>query len=82
VTTAADAVTVEVLALITGTSREACARRETLLEQDLGLDSLALLEVVETLQNRLAIVVPDEITARVRTIADLQDAVSRILAAS
>ncbi|WP_374103331.1 acyl carrier protein [Streptomyces sp. MK37H] len=56
-----------------------CARRETLL-QDLGVDSLALLEMVEIVQDRLAIIVPDEVTARIQSVADLQDAVDRLTA--
>ncbi|WP_327270933.1 hypothetical protein OG609_00715 [Streptomyces sp. NBC_01224] len=46
------------------------------------MNSLALLELVETLQGRLSIVVPDEVTARIRTVADLQDAVARLVAAA
>lgn len=74
-------VTSEVLAHITEQPWEACVRREALLS-DLGVDSLALLEMVEILQDRLAIVVPDEVTARIQTVADLQDAVSRLTAAA
>ncbi|MFI5634821.1 hypothetical protein ACIA8E_36830 [Streptomyces sp. NPDC051664] len=44
--------------------------------------ALAPLELVETLQGRLAIVVPHEVTARVRTVADLQDAVAQLVAAA
>ncbi|MFF3128992.1 acyl carrier protein [Streptomyces sp. NPDC057908] len=51
-------------------------------ERDQGMNSLALLELVETLQGRLSIVVPDEVTARIRTVADLQDAVARLVAAA
>ncbi|MGS2588556.1 acyl carrier protein [Streptomyces hebeiensis] len=70
------------LALITGRPQEACERPAAVLEHDLGVDSLALLEVVETLQERLGITVPDEVTARVRTVADLQDAVRPLVTAS
>ncbi|MCX4530245.1 hypothetical protein ACWD4L_16900 [Streptomyces sp. NPDC002596] len=42
---------------------------------------LALLEMVETLQGRLIITVPDEVTVRVHTVRDLQDAVSTPVAA-
>ncbi|MFD7503325.1 acyl carrier protein [Streptomyces sp. NPDC059850] len=76
-----EAVAAEVLAQITRQSREVCTRREVLLS-DLGVDSLALLEMVETLQDRLAIIVPDEVTARIQTVADLQDSVSRLAAAA
>ncbi|GAA3478887.1 hypothetical protein [Streptomyces yanii] len=43
---------------------------------------LALLAMVETLQGRLIITVPDEVTARVRMVRDLQDAVSTPVAAA
>ncbi|MFI0769244.1 acyl carrier protein [Streptomyces sp. NPDC021218] len=75
------AVAAEVLAQITQQPREMCARREVLLS-DLGVDSLALREMVETLQDRLAIIVPDEVTARIQTVADLQNAVCRLAAAA
>ncbi|MFE3907107.1 phosphopantetheine-binding protein [Streptomyces sp. NPDC059153] len=67
---------------ITGPTREECARRRAVLDLGLGLDSLALLELVETLQGRLTIVVPDEVTIRIPTVADLQDAVARLVAAA
>lgn len=54
----------------------------TTVLQDAGLDSLGLLQVVNTLQDRLGIVVPDEVTARVRTVADLQQAVADLAAAA
>ncbi|WP_232837985.1 acyl carrier protein [Streptomyces atratus] len=53
-----------------------------MLKLDPGVDSLALLELVETLQRRLAIVVPDEVTIRIRTVADLQDVVAGMVAAA
>ncbi|MFD4861576.1 acyl carrier protein [Streptomyces atratus] len=53
-----------------------------MLKLDPGVDSLALLELVETLQRRLAIVVPDEVTIRIRTVADLQNVVARMVAAA
>nr|WSZ96837.1 acyl carrier protein [Streptomyces sp. NBC_00857] len=66
---------VNVLARLTGKPGEACAAPDAHLERDLGIDSLLLLELVETLQDRLGITVPDEVTARIRTVADLQAAV-------
>lgn len=54
----------------------------TTVLQDAGLDSLGLLQVVNTLQDQLGIVVPDEVTARVRTVADLQQAVADLAAAA
>ncbi|MER6145942.1 phosphopantetheine-binding protein [Streptomyces sparsogenes] len=77
----AEAVATDVLSQTTQQPREVCMRREVLLA-DLGVDSLALLEMVETLQDRLAIIVPDEVTARIQTVADWQDAASRLAAAA
>ncbi|MFF2062301.1 acyl carrier protein [Streptomyces sp. NPDC058200] len=71
----------DVVARTTGRPREACEPGAAVRERDLGVDSLSLLEVVETLQGRLGITVPDEVTARIRTVADLQDAVGSLVAA-
>lgn len=70
----------ETLGLVTGKPQPERLDGRALLEHDLGVDSLALLEVVETLQSRLAILIPDEVTARIRTVADLQNAVTRLVA--
>lgn len=59
---------------ITGMPARTFLPGETVL-LDAGVDSLALLQLVKTLQDLLGIVVPDEVTARVRTVADLQSAV-------
>ncbi|MFD3779797.1 acyl carrier protein [Streptomyces sp. NPDC058612] len=42
------------------------------LEQDLGIDSLALAELVTNLEQALAIVIPDEDTGRLTTISHLR----------
>ncbi|MGY5034178.1 hypothetical protein ACWC9U_25590 [Streptomyces sp. 900116325] len=42
----------------------------------------AQLDVVETLQDRVVITVPDEVTARMRTVRDLQDAVGVLVVAA
>ncbi|MFD9517872.1 acyl carrier protein [Streptomyces sp. NPDC059979] len=49
------------------------------LEQDLGVDSLALAELVTDLEGRLSIVIPDEETGRLRTIADLRVLLARLV---
>ncbi|WP_405968999.1 acyl carrier protein [Streptomyces sp. NBC_00988] len=74
------AIVTDVMVTITGLPPEVCARPTAALANDLGVDSLQLLEIVETLQGRLGIVVADEVTARVRSVADLQDAVARLMA--
>jgi acyl carrier protein len=47
------------------------------LEQHLGIDSLALLELVTSLETELGIVIPDEETGRFTTVADVQDALDQ-----
>ncbi|MFC4535912.1 acyl carrier protein [Sphaerisporangium dianthi] len=51
----------------------AAIRRESLLVEDLGLDSLALVEVMYVLEERLNIAVPEESLADVKTVMDLLD---------
>ena len=40
---------------------------------DLGIDSLALAELIEVISAEAGIVIPGEETGRVRTVGDLQD---------
>lgn len=72
----------EVLAAVTGRSATRCSAADRVLEAGPGVDGLALLEVVETLQDRVIITVPDEVTARMRTVRDLQDAVGVLVVAA
>ncbi|WP_328913140.1 MULTISPECIES: acyl carrier protein [unclassified Streptomyces] len=65
---------------VTGEPVRAFLRKATPLE-DACVDSLALLEIVNILQGRLGIVVPDEVTARIRTVADLHQAVADLVTA-
>lgn len=46
-------------------------RGDALLQQDLGLDSLALTEVLLALEDDLAICIPDPVQAELRTLDDL-----------
>lgn len=48
------------------------------LEQDLGIDSLALAELVTDLEQHLSIVIPDEDTGRLQTVADLRALLARL----
>jgi len=50
------------------------------LEDDLGLDSLALTEVLLGLEDELAISVPDPVQAELLTLADLVEVVASELA--
>jgi acyl carrier protein len=47
------------LAQVTGRVTAACDHPDLRLQDDLGLDSLALLELVESLEARLDVTVPD-----------------------
>ncbi|MGW3042875.1 acyl carrier protein [Kitasatospora sp. NPDC001159] len=47
------------------------------LQHDLGIDSLALHELVVTLETRLKVVIPDEEVGRLHTIGDLNDLLAR-----
>ncbi|MEV6682209.1 acyl carrier protein [Streptomyces erythrochromogenes] len=49
------------------------------LEQDLGIDSLALAELVTDLEQRLTIVIPDEDTGRLKTVADTRALLARLV---
>jgi acyl carrier protein len=73
--TAVDAAVLHALTTATHAPAHTFADGRTEL-QALGVDSLALLHVVRILQDALGIVVPDEVTARVRTVADLRQAVA------
>ncbi|MEV7618257.1 phosphopantetheine-binding protein [Streptomyces sp. NPDC089799] len=49
------------------------------LERDLGIDSLALAELVTDLEQRLAVIIPDEETGRLQTVADVREILARLL---
>lgn len=51
-------------------------RGDALLQQDLGLDSLALTEVLLALEDDLAISIPDPVQAELRTLDDLVNVVA------
>ena len=48
---------------------------------DLGLDSVALIELIGYLEEKLQIRIPDEELADVQTLGDLNDIVSQFIAA-
>ncbi|MFD7262412.1 acyl carrier protein [Streptomyces sp. NPDC059874] len=49
------------------------------LEQDLGIDSLALAELVTDLERRLTVVIPDEDTGRLKTVTDVRALLARLV---
>lgn len=63
----------DAVSLVSGIAAHTCGDRALRLEADLGIDSLALAELVEVISARAAIVIPDEETGRVLTVGDLQD---------
>lgn len=65
------------LSRITGRHAAECSRPELLLFEHLGVDSLALLELVETLQKKAYCEIPDEVTGQLKTVADLNAALRR-----
>jgi acyl carrier protein len=60
------------VSLVSGHEPAACADRALLLQDDLGIGSLALAELIEVISANAGIVIPDEETGRVRTVGDLQ----------
>ncbi|GAA4235333.1 acyl carrier protein [Streptosporangium album] len=48
------------------------------LLDDFGVDSLALLEVVEILEKRFQVTIPDEDTGQMRTLGDLMSVLQRL----
>lgn len=69
------------LARITGLTPEFCGDLSLYLDADLGLDSLSLLELVVSLEQRLGVKVPDEDTGCVQTAGDLLAVLVRLAGA-
>lgn len=55
---------------------------EARLEEDLGADSLTMVEIAMALEERFGVSIPDEHWERVSTVADLFEAVEELLANS
>ncbi len=62
---------------VSGRSQVECEDRERSLFNDLGMDSLALMETVTALERVTHCTIPDEITGQLQTVGDLRDAVDR-----
>lgn len=45
----------------------------------LGMDSVAVMELVSYFEEKLAVRIPDEELSRIRTVRDLRDAIARLL---
>ena len=52
--------------------------RETVIAT-LGMDSVAIMELVSYFEEKLSIRIPDEELTRIRTVADLRDTIARLL---
>jgi len=53
-------------------------RAETVIAT-LGMDSVAVMELVSYFEEKLEVRIPDEELSRIRTVKDLRDAIARLL---
>jgi len=53
-------------------------RAETVIAT-LGMDSVAVMELVSYFEEKLSVRIPDEELSRIRTVKDLRDAIQRLL---
>ena len=52
--------------------------RETVIAT-LGMDSVAIMELVSYFEEKLSVRIPDEDLARIKTVGDLRDTIARLL---
>ena len=76
--------TVDVLEMFKQAAFEVDNRRLTELRAEtviatLGMDSVAVMELVSYFEEKLAVRIPDEELSRIRTVKDLRDAIARLL---
>jgi acyl carrier protein len=69
---------IEILARELGVP-EAQLTRDAKLQEDLGADSLTLVEVIMALEDRFDVVIPDERSERVETVGDVFELLSELL---
>jgi acyl carrier protein len=77
---------VNVLELFTQAALEVDNRKLTGLTKDtviatLGMDSVAVMELVSFFEEKLSVRIPDEDLSRIRTVGDLRDALAKLLPA-
>lgn len=53
-------------------------RAETVIAS-LGMDSVAVMELVSYFEEKLSVRIPDEELSRIRTVKDLRDAIAKLL---
>jgi acyl carrier protein len=76
--------TIDVLEMFKQAAFEVDNRRLPDLKADtaiatLGMDSVAVMELVSYFEEKLSIRIPDEELSRIRTVKDLRDAIARLL---
>jgi len=77
---------VNVLELFTQAALEVDNRKLSGLTKDtvistLGMDSVAVMELVSFFEEKLSVRIPDEELSRIRTVGDLRDALAKLLPA-
>ena len=77
---------VDVIALFTQAALEVDNRKLSNLSKDtvistLGMDSVAVMELVSFFEEKLAVRIPDEELNRIRTVGDLRDALAKLVPA-
>jgi len=75
---------IDVLEMFKQAAFEVDNRRLPDLEADtaiatLGMDSVAVMELVSYFEEKLSVRIPDEELSRIRTVKDLRDAIARLL---
>jgi acyl carrier protein len=77
---------VDVIALFTQAALEVDNRKLSNLNKDtvittLGMDSVAVMELVSFFEEKLSVRIPDEELNRIRTVGDLRDALAKLVPA-
>lgn len=75
---------VDVIALFTQAALEVDNRKLSNLSRDtvistLGMDSVAVMELVSFFEEKLAVRIPDEELNRIRTVGDLRDTLAKLV---
>ena len=78
--------TIDVLELFVQAAYEVDHRKVSGLTKDtvistLGMDSVAVMELVSFFEERLSVRIPDEELNRIRTVGDLRDAIAKLVPA-
>ncbi len=76
--------TIDVLEMFRQAALEADNRKLPQLTRDtviatLGMDSVAVMELVSYFEEKLGVRIPDDELARIRTVGDLRDTIARLL---